>query len=468
MENNVNFEAENASAVNGNQPNKTENPMGFAPLLPLIAKMSLPSIFSMLIQALYNIVDSMYVAQLSETALSAVSLVFPVQLLITAVSVGTGVGLSSFISRKLGEKRLDLAESGISHGILFCNLEYLVFLLFGIFGSRLFATAFTDDPNLVNPVTTYCTIISIGSIFIFNALAGERCMQACGNMIFPMYCQLIGSITNIILDPIMIFGKFGCPALGVAGAAYATIIGQLFSMIATYIFLYKGNFPIRINFKGFKYNAKTVKDIYAVALPAMVMQAISSVTTVLMNKILIGFSDTAVAVLGAYFKLQSFVFMPIFGLNQGILPIMGYNFGARKKDRLIQTLKISLIIAASIMVVGKLVFQFMPEALLGIFDASENMLKIGIPALQITSWCFIPAAFGIIPGAMFQATGHGTYTMINSILRQIVVIMPSAIILSKYIGETGVWVSYILAEGISLVYTWTMVRRLYRREIVNL
>jgi len=445
-----------------------ENPMGYKPLVPLIIKMSLPSVFSMLIQALYNIVDSVYVAQLSEDALSAVSLVFPVQLLIVAVSVGTGVGISSLISRRLGEKRLDVAESAVSHSVVLCNLEYIIFLIFGIFGSGIFAKVFTDDPNLVNPVTTYCTIISIGSLFIFNAISGERIMQACGNMTLPMLSQLAGSITNIILDPIMIFGKFGCPALGVAGAAYATIIGQFMSMVTVYIFLNIGKFPIKLKLKGFKFDGQIVKDIYAVAIPAMIMQALSSVTTSLLNKVLIGFSSTAVAVLGAYFKLQSFIFMPVFGLNQGILPIMGFNFGARKKERLIKTLKISLIIACSVMCIGKIVFQLFPAQLLSLFDPSPEMLEIGCNALRVTSWCFVFAALGIIPGALFQATGHGVYTMICSILRQVVVIMPSAYFLSKLIGLNGVWISYTLAELISMVYTWTTFKKLYDREIKNL
>jgi len=461
MEENVKIELEG-------QKGKLENPMGYAPIFPLIVKMSLPSIFAMLISALYNIVDSIYVARLSEAALSAVSLVFPIQLLIIAVSVGTGVGLISLISRRLGEKNIIAADSAANHGIILSSIEYIIFLLFGILGSSWFCSSFSTDPNLVEPATAYCKIVCIGSIFIFNAIAAERSMQACGNMLLPMICQVLGSITNIVLDPIMIFGKYGCPAMGVAGAAYATIIGQFVSMVASYLFFTKGKFPVKLNFRGFKYNKQTVKDIYQVALPAMVMQSITAVTTICLNKILISFSDTAVAVLGAYFKLQSFVFMPVLGLNQGVMPIMGYNYGARNKKRLLATLKDSLILAVSIMIVGLIVFQLLPDKILLLFEPTEAMMTMGCKALRTISWCFPFAAMSIMPGALFQATAHGTYSMICSILRQIVLIIPIAYILSRFMGVDGVWLSYVCAEGAALIYSWVMVSYLYKKEIKNL
>ena len=462
MEENVKIEVDSKGR-------KLENPMGYAPLFPLIMKMSLPSMFAMLISALYNIVDSIYVARLSEDALSAVSLVYPIQLLNIAVCVGTGVGLSSLISRRLGEKRLDDAENAVNHGLVLANLEYLVFLLFGIFGSGWFCRAFSTDAALVEPATTYCTIVCIGSVFIFNALAAERSMQACGNMLYPMFSQVIGSVVNIILDPIMIFGYFGCPAMGVKGAAIATVIGQACSMIASYIFFnIKDKFPIKMHLKEFKFDLQTVKDIYEVALPAMVMQSITAITTIAQNKILIGFSSTAVAVLGAYFKLQSFAFMPVLGLNQGVMPIMGFNYGARNKKRLLDTLKDSLILAVGIMIFCLLIFQLLPDKILLLFKPSEEMMTMGCKALRTISWCFPFAALSIIPGAMFQATAHGIYSMICSILRQIVLIIPIAYFLSKVIGVDGVWLSYVLAEGSALIYTWIMVIRLYKREIKNL
>jgi len=454
--------------INDKVDENYKNPMGYAPILPLIFKMSIPSIFAMLISAIYNIVDSIYVAQLSETALSAVSLVFPVQLMNVAIVVGTGVGISSLISRRLGEKRVDAAQNAVNHGILICNLEWIIFLLFGLFGSMPFCRIFAESGPLVEQAATYCKIVCIGSLFVFNAQSCERIMQSCGNMLFPMLAQLSGSITNIILDPIMIFGKFGCPAMGVAGAAYATIIGQFVAMVACYLFLHFGNFPVQINFKNFKFHGQTVKDIYQVGIPAMVMQAISSVTTLFLNKILIGFSETAVAVYGVYFKLQSFAFMPIFGLNQGVMPIMGFNYGAKNKKRLLNTLKDAMIMAVSFMIVIMLVFQIFPEQLLSMFNPSEELLSMGTKALRIISICFPFAAIGIIPGAMFQATAHGTISMYNSILRQLVVIIPAAYILSKLVGVNGVWWSYPCAEIMSLAFTTIMFIRLYNKELKHL
>jgi len=290
-------------------------------------------------------------------------------------------------------------------------------------------------------------------------------MQACGNMFLPMICQLVGSVTNIILDPILIFGKFGLPEMGVAGAAYATVIGQLFSMIATYIFLTKGDFPIRIKLTEFKFHMQTVKDIYAVAIPAMVMQAIGSLTTMILNKILIGFSGTAVAVLGCYYKLQSFAFMPIFGLNQGIMPIMGFNYGARNKKRLMDSLKIAIIMCLGFMIIITALCQLIPHVFMGLFDPSEEMMAMGVSALKTISWCFPFAVLAIIPGAMFQATGHGTISMFTSVLRQIVALIPAAYVLSLKMGVSGVWTAFPFAEIFSLTYTAIMVIRVYNKEI---
>ena len=442
-----------------------KNPMGYAPILPLIMKMSIPSIFAMLITALYNIVDSIYVAQLSETALSAVSLVYPVQLLNVAIFVGTGVGLSSLISRRLGEKRIDAAQNAVNHGIIICNLEWILFLLFGLFGSMPFCLSFSDPGPLVDQAAVYCKIICIGTLFLFNAQSCERIMQSCGNMLFPMLAQIAGTITNIVLDPIMIFGKYGCSAMGVAGAAYATVIGQFVAMIAGYIFLYAGKFPVKINFKGFKFHVQTVKEIFQVGIPAIIMQAISSVTTIFQNKILIGFSDTAVAVLGIYFKLQSFAFMPVFGMNQGIMPIMGFNYGAKNKKRLLTTLKYALIISVGFMCVITVLFQIIPDTLISMFNPSEEMMAMGVKALRIISVCFPFAVCAIIPGAMFQATAHGSISMFNSILRQLVVIIPAAYILSGIMGVDGVWWAYPCAEIMSLTFTSIMFIRLYNKEL---
>lgn len=455
----------NSDKLGPNEQQALENPMGTAPILPLIIKMSLPAMFSMIIQALYNIVDSMYVSQLSENALAAVSMVYPVQILNAAVSVGTGVGIASLISRRLGEKRLDAAQNAACHGVLLANLGYLLFFFFGIFGSSKFCRSFGAAEEIVLPATRYCTIVCIGSVSVFNAIAGERIMQASGNMMLPMYCQLLGAVANIILDPIMIFGLYGFPRLEVAGAAYATIIGQALSMIAAYAFLHFGRFPVKINFKGFKWHATTVKDIYQVALPQMVLQAVASVTNFVLNKILINFSSTAMAVLGVYFKVQSFVFMPLFGMNQGTMPIMGYNYGAKNKKRLLATFKNALLIGFSIMLLGCLVFQLFPERLVGIFNPSEEMLSIGVEAFKIISVCFPFAALSIVPGTLFQATGYGIYSMINSLLRQVVFIMPLAYIFSRSMGVRGVWLAYPAAEASALIVAWILFARLYKKEI---
>ena len=447
--------------------NRTQR-MGTDPILPLIIRMSLPAMFSMLVQSLYNIVDGIYVAQLSKVALNAVSLVNPAQMIIVSVNVGTGIGVSSLISRRLGENRYADAENAVAHGLIIANLEWVVFCLIGLFASGAFCRLFTQDASLIELGSTYFRIVMIGSIFIFNAQIGEKIMQGCGNMIYTMVCQLIGAVTNIILDPIMIFGKFGLPAMGVAGAAYATIIGQLFAMIATYLFMIHGNFPIKISFKGFKFHGQTVRDIFAVGLPSIIMQSIMSFTTMILNKVLIAFSDTAVGILGVYFKLQSFLFMPIFGMNQGVMPIMGYNYGARNKKRLTETYKDALIIAASILFVGMLLFKFLPDPLLGIFNADAEMYDLGRQCLTIISWGFLFAAFTIISGTLFQATAHGINSLITTAMRQIVVLIPLAIVLSKFMGVTGVWTAFPIAEGLSAIVCLFLVKRVYDNDINKL
>ena len=447
--------------------NRTQR-MGTDPILPLIIRMSLPAMFSMLVQSLYNIVDGIYVAQLSKVALNAVSLVNPAQMIIVSVNVGTGIGVSSLISRRLGENRYSDAENAVAHGLIIANLEWVVFCLIGLFASGAFCRLFTQDASLIELGSTYFRIVMMGSIFIFNAQIGEKIMQGCGNMIYTMVCQLIGAVTNIILDPIMIFGKFGLPAMGVAGAAYATVIGQLFAMIATYLFMIHGNFPIKISFKGFKFHGQTVRDIFAVGLPSIIMQSIMSFTTMILNKVLIAFSDTAVGILGVYFKLQSFLFMPIFGMNQGVMPIMGYNYGARNKKRLTETYKDALIIAASILFVGMLLFKFLPDPLLGIFNADAEMYDLGSQCLTIISWGFLFAAFTIISGTLFQATAHGINSLITTAMRQIVVLIPLAIVLSKFMGVTGVWTAFPIAEGLSAIVCLFLVKRVYDNDINKL
>ncbi|MCQ2561951.1 MAG: MATE family efflux transporter [Clostridia bacterium] len=319
--------------------------MGTAPILPLIISMSLPSMFSMLIQALYNIVDSIFVSQLGEAALSAVSLVYPVQMINISVGVGTSIGFSSLISRRLGAKDGEAAQSAAQHSILLAFMHWLVFLVFGLIGAKPFAMAFSDDPALIEPAAAYCSIVCIGSFFALNTMSFEKIMQAGGDMISPMWCMISGAITNIILDPIMIFGYFGMPAMGVAGAAIATVIGQFVSFLIANILMHRKERPVKVYWKKFKIDKRIIKDIYDVGFPSMIMQSIGSVLTLCLNAILIGFSTTAMAIYGVYFKLQSFVFMPVFGMNHGLMPILGYNSGAKNRKRLMPAFRYAMPVA---------------------------------------------------------------------------------------------------------------------------
>ncbi len=442
-----------------------ENKMGRDPVLKLIISMSLPAMFSMLVQALYNIVDSYFVSQINENALTAVSLAFPIQMLMISVAVGTSIGINSFISRKLGERRQDLADSAATHGVLLAVFSWLVFALIGLFGSRAFFQCFTDIAEIVEMGTQYISICCILSFGVFVEVNLEKTLQATGNMIYPMLFQLVGAITNIILDPIFIFGWLGLPSMGVAGAAIATVIGQIVSMFFAFYIIKAKDHAITIRFKGFKFDWGIVKSIYAVGFPSIIMQSIGSVMNVAMNAILISFTETAVAVFGVYFKLQSFIFMPVFGLTHGVMPIMGYNFGARNKERLLSALKIGCIIALIIMAVGTIVFWVVPNLLLGIFQASGHMLQIGIPALRLISTCFIPAALGIMFSTLFQAVGKGTYSLIISVLRQLVILVPSAFLLAQTMQVENVWFAFPIAEIFSLLASIFLYVRLYRKTI---
>lgn len=439
--------------------------MGEMAMLPLIIKMSLPSMFSMLVQALYNIVDSIFVSRLGEYALSAVSLVYPIQLINISVGVGASIGLSSLISRRLGAKDIEAAQNAAEHGLFLALCHWVLFVLFGFFGSRPFAMAFSENATLIEPAVSYCSIVCIGSLFALCSSSMEKIMQAGGNMIAPMWCMLSGAITNIILDPIMIFGYFGFPALGVAGAAIATVIGQCVCFLVANLFMRKLDLPVKVKYGRFAISGRTIKDIYQVGLPSMVMQSIGSVMTICLNAILIAFSEAAVAVLGVYFKLQSFVFMPVFGMNHGLMPIMGYNYGARSRGRLMKAYKLGILIALGIMLVGLAIFQLFPAQLMGLFKAEGDLLNVGVKALRTISLCFPLAAIGIITGTLFQATGRGVYSLLTSLLRQLIIIVPAAYILSKISGVMGVWYAFPLAEGFSLVFSLLMFRRLWRTDL---
>lgn len=446
-----------------------ENKMGVLPIRPLLLGMAWPAILSMTISALYNIVDSIFVAKLSEDALTAVSIVSPIQMLIIALSVGSGVGINSLIARRLGAHRQEEADQAASTGLRIGVFNYLVFLLIGVCFTGIFVSGYAEKGGYIyQQAVIYMQIVCIGSFFLNMQVVFEKILQSTGNMIAPMICSLTGAVINIILDPILIFGLLGAPRLEVAGAAIATITGQLFGMLVGAFIIFKGEHLVNIQVKGFKFDWEIVADIYKVGLPSIVMQSIGSVMIIFYNMILVAYSTTAVAVLGVYFKIQSFVFMPVFGLNQGAMPIMGYNYGAAKKDRLMQTYKEALKIALLVMALGLLLFQALPKQLLLMFDASADMLAIGVPALRIISLCFLPAAFGIITGTLFQATGHGVYSLLCSVIRQLIGILPLAYLLIRIGGVTLSWASFPLAELLGLAYSALMLQRLYKNEISKL
>ena len=451
----------------------TENKMGYMPIRPLMISMSLPAIISMTINALYNIVDSYFVARISEDALTAVSIIMPLQLMIIAVGVGTGVGVNSLISRRLGARRQEDADKAATTGLILGFFDFLLFLVVGILLPGVFVGSYAEPGTYIyTAARQYLTIVFCGSFFINIQVIIEKILQATGNMKAPMICSMAGAITNVILDPIMIFGLLGFPKLGVVGAALATVIGQVVGFTIAVIILFgkrnRDKHLVNISFKGFRLEWRIIKEIYQVGLPSIIMQSIASVMNVLYNMILVAYSTTAVAVLGVYFKIQSFVFMPVFGLNQGVLPIIGFNFGARNKERVKEARKEGIRFALIFMVIGLVLFQIIPDKLLMIFDASPQMLEYGVPALRIISINFIPAAFGIMNGTVFQATGHGVYSLICSFIRQLIGIVPFAYILAKIGGVTLSWFSFPIGEVLGLIYSFYMLNKLMKNEIDTL
>ena len=429
-----------------------ENKMGVMPVGRLLVSMSLPIMISMLVQALYNVVDSMFVARVSENALTALSMAFPIQNLMIAVAVGLGVGLNAVLSRALGAKDTKGVNRAATCGIMLLAICAVLFMVAGMFVVRPFFEAQTDIEEIVESGISYTSIVMIGCMGMFMQIVFERLMQSTGRTMMTMISQGTGAIINIILDPIMIFGYFGCPQMGVAGAALATIIGQWAAAALGLVMNIRMNPEVSISFKGFRPHGATIRRILAIGIPSVVMQSIGSVMTFAMNQILIAFSSTAVAVFGVYFKLQSFVFMPVFGLNNGTVPIIAYNFGARRADRMTKTIKYSVSAAIVIMIAGTLLFQAVPDKLLELFDASDEMLRIGVPALRIISLSFALAGFGIGSSSVFQALGYSIYSMIISLVRQLFVLIPCAYLIGRVTGNvTMVWWAFVIAEGFSVV-----------------
>ena len=446
-----------------------ENKMGVMPVNKLLLNMSLPMMASMLVQALYNIIDSIFVSRINEEALTAVSLAFPVQTLMIAVAGGTSVGINALLSRALGEKNQERVNRVATNGAFLAVVGYVLFLLFGLFGTHFFFASQTDATESGRQILAYgeqymriCCICSIG---IFTQCTFEKLLQSTGKTMLTMITQGVGAIINMILDPILIFGYFGLPRMEVAGAALATVIGQCVAGTLAVVLNQKLNHEMHISFRKSPVSPRMIGEIYKIGIPSIVMQAIGSVMTYSMNRILMGFSATAAAVFGVYFKLQSFIFMPVFGLNNGLVPIIAYNYGAGKRSRMIKTIKLSIAYAVGLMVIGFTCFQVIPGPLLSLFEASPEMLKIGIPALRIISYSFILAGFCIVVGSTFQALGKAMYSMFVSIARQLLVLLPAAFILAKVFGLGAVWFAFPIAELMSVTVSTFFFVRIYKNII---
>ncbi len=436
-----------------------ENKMGVMPIGKLLATMAIPMMISMLVQALYNVVDSVYVSRLGEDAFNAVSLAFPLQNLMIAFGGGTTVGMNALLSRYLGAKKQKDADRVANTGIFLSLCCAVLFGFIGIFGARLFFSVQTDVAAIVDYGTDYVSICLGLSIGIFSQFCFERLLQSTGRTTISMVTQLIGAVINIVLDPILIFGYFGLPAMGVKGAAIATVSGQIVAAIIAIICNLKFNRDIHIRPKLIRFDKETAISIYKIGLPSIIMQSIGSVMTFCMNQILIAFTTAATAVFGAYFKLQSFIFMPIFGLNNGMVPIIAYNFGAKRPDRVKRTIKLTIITAVSIMAVGMALFEFIPATLLGFFNPSPEALKIGVPALRIIGTHYLLAGFCIIAGSVCQAIGNPVHSLIVSVCRQLVVLLPVAWLLSLTGNLMLIWIAFPAAEVVSLILSSIFLRK---------
>lgn len=445
-----------------------ENKMGVMPVNRLLLTMSGPMMISMLIQALYNVVDSMFVSYISESALTAVSLAYPMQNLMIAVATGTGVGINALLSRNLGEKNFPMVNRTAGNAIFLGLISYVVFALVGLFGSRIYFTVQVSDPEIIQMGQDYLSVILILSIGCFGQVLLSRLLQSTGKTFYSMVIQMVGAVLNIILDPIMIFGLLGFPAMGVAGAALATVISQVVGTLMGLYYNLRKNPEIQFSLNQLRPSAPIIARIYSVGVPSILLQTVASLLIFGLNQILVAFSETATAVYGVYFKLQGFAFLPIIGMNNGMVPIIAYNYGAKKPERILQTIKLAITYAIIIMVVAVAVFQIFPNQLLGFFQASPEMLEIGVPALRILSLCFIIGGFTIVSSSVFQALGRGLLSMSISIFRQLVLVLPLAYFFSLTGKLEMVWWAFPVAEVLAGLLALYYLRRAYRRVILPL
>ena len=448
-------------------PEPAENKMGTMPIGRLLFQMALPMIIAMLVQALYNVVDSIYISRISESAVTALSLAFPIQNLQIGFAIGIGVGVNALLSKALGQGDRETADRAAGNGIFLMLIASVLFILFGIFGTRPYYEMQSDVEETVNGGIAYSTICSVLTLGIFIEVLGERLLQASGRTFYTLITQGTGAIVNILLDPVFIFGVdfLGIPALGMAGAAIATVIGQWIAALLAVYFNVKHNPDVHLSLSNIRPQLSVVKPILSVGIPTIIMNSIGSVMTFGMNQILQGFHETATGVFGIYFKLQSFFFMPVFGLNNATISIVAYNYGARKPGRIAETLRWSCISALAVMTAGLLIFQLLPDMLIGIFNPTDEFLRIGRSALRIISLHFPLAAFGIALGASFPALGNGIYSTITSLCRQLIALLPAAYLLSLTGEVINVWWSFPIAEVVSLTVTVFLFRKIYRQQV---
>lgn len=458
------------------QEETKENKMGIVPIPRLLTGMAFPMVISMLVQACYNIVDSIFVAKIKDdvvvsgsagtAALNAVGMAFPVQMLLIAFGTGTCVGVNAVLSKALGEKDQKTADQAANNGVFLAFCNFLLFLIIGVFFSGLVIRMQGGEGLTLTYGTQYLTIVCACSFGVYTQLIFERLLQSTGRTVYSMITQLTGAVINIVLDPIFIFGLFGMPEMKVAGAALATVIGQTCAAILAVILNAKKNTDVHVNLRRFRPNLKMIARVYQVGFPSIVMQAIGSVMTSTMNRILSGLNTDSVAVFTVYFKLQSLFFMPVFGINNGMVPIIAYNYGARKRKRMVQTIKLSMVYAFLFMLVGFSLFEIFPEKLLRLFDTGDpSLIILGVPALRIIGFHFLAAWFCIISGTVFQALGNGVYSLLVSVARQLVVLIPVAYVLSRIGGLDLIWWAFPIAEVMSLCVSAYLLFRIYRKII---